>query len=224
MNYSLLRGWIERIRVAIEVLSRLVSRLGPDSALETFDYAMSLYRDRQHPFASHTLISSPLQNLLSRTWTALSRDQKTRRAVELLAAPIVGLDDFDVQFPDRHPDAGDLVSGYPDPPLPRRNAETEERWQDVIRGLPRALRVEGAPRNRAARRVLPLAENGILTDYEASDVASAVWYKDYTPVDVFRAARICMTGRSFCCPSRGSGSRRGDFLISGCPVALFIPD
>ena len=183
IDYSLPRGWIEHIRVAIEVLSRLALRLDPDSALKTFDYAMSLYRDRQHPFASHTWISSPLQNLLSRIWKSLTRDQKKRRAIELLAAPIVGLDDFDVQFPNHHPDPGGLVSGYLDTPLPRRNADSEAQWQDVIRGLLRALRVEGAPRIRATRRLLPLAVNGILTESETTDVASALWHNDHTRVD-----------------------------------------
>ena len=78
IGYSLPRGWIEHIRVAIEVLSRFAYRLDPDSALEIFDFSMTLYRDRQHPFASHTWISSPLQNLLSRAWTALSRDATGR--------------------------------------------------------------------------------------------------------------------------------------------------
>ena len=183
INYSLPRGWIEHIRVAIEVLSRLTLRLNPDSALEIFDYSMNLYRDRQHPYASHIWISSPLRNLLSRIWRTLTRNQMKRRAIELLAAPIVGLDDFDVQSPDRHPDPGGLLSEYLDTPLPSRNAESEAQWQDVLRGLLRALRVEGAPRIRATDRLLPLAEKGILTESETSEFASALWDKDHTPLE-----------------------------------------
>ena len=109
--------------------------------------------------------------------------QQAGRALELLAAPIVGLDDFDVQFPDQHPDAGELVTRYPDTPLPRRDAESEPQWQDVIRALICALGVEGTPRNRATRRLLPLAEKGILTASEESDFASALWDNSKTTAD-----------------------------------------
>ena len=46
ISHSLSVGWVERIRVAMEVLSRLTSRLESDSALETFDYAFEAYRNR----------------------------------------------------------------------------------------------------------------------------------------------------------------------------------
>ena len=221
IDYGLPLGWIEHIRVAVEVLSRLVSRLGPDSALEVFEFSMNLYRDRQHPFASHTWISDPLQNLLNRTWTALSPDEKTRRAIELLAAPIAGLDDFDVQFPDQHPDAGELVNGYPDAPLPTRNAESEAQWQDVIRGLLRALRVEGAPRIRATRRFLPLSVNGILTESEASDVASALWHNEHTPVDGLPGGTQVYDWAFLLLPEPKPGFAATRFLdkwLSGTPV------
>ena len=221
IDYGLPLGWIEHIRVAVEVLSRLVSRLGPDSALEVFEFSMNLYRDRQHPFASHTWISDPLQNLLNRTWTALSPDEKTRRAIELLAAPIAGLDDFDVQFPDRHPDAGELVNGYPDAPLPTRNAESEAQWQDVIRGLLRALRVEGAPRIRATRRFLPLSENCILTESEVSDVASALWHNEHTLVDGLPGGTQVYDWAFLLLPEPKPGFAATRFLdkwLSGTPV------
>ena len=195
IDYSLPRRWIEHIRVAVEVLSRLVSRLDPESALEVFDFSMNLYRDRKHPFASHAWISDPLQNLLNRTWTALSPDEKTRRGLELLAAPIAGLDHFDVQFPDQHPDPGELVSEYPAYSLPNRNSSNDAQWQDALRMILRALRAGGAPRIRAANRLVPMAEQGILTESEASDVASALWDSDHTPIDSLPGGtRLCDWG------------------------------
>ena len=183
IDYGLPRGWIEHIRVAVEVLSQLASRLDGESARELFKYGMNLYRDRHHPFASHTWISAPLRNLLRRTWAILSRDQQAGHAIELLAAPIVGLDDFDLQFPDRHPDPGDLFSEHLEKPFPSRNAESEAQWHDVLKELLRALRVAGAPRIRATNRLLPLAEEGILTESEKSEFASALWDKDHAHVD-----------------------------------------
>ena len=221
IDYSLPRGWIEHIRVAVEVLSRLASRLDPESALEVFDLSMNLYRDRKHPFASHAWISDPLQNLLNRTWTALSRDEKTRRGTELLAAPIVGLDGFEVQFPDQHPDPGELVSGYPDAPLPRRSPESEAQWRDVIRVLLRAMRAVGASRIKATNRLVPLAENGNLTESEKSDVASALWDKDYTPVDSLPGGTHLRDWGFLLLPEPKPGIAYSRFLgkwLSGTPV------
>ena len=175
IDYGLPRGWVERIRVAIEVLSRLVLRLGPEAALESFDYALEFYRNKQHKVASDAWISSPLRNLLNRTWEALPHDQQTSRALNLLGTPIVGLDGFTSQIEEHYPDPGELVSGDPKLRLPDRSDDKEAQWQDVVSLLIRALRAGEEPRRRAATRLVPIADRGLLTDAETSEVANALW-------------------------------------------------
>ena len=182
IDYSLPRGWVERIRVTMEVLSRLVSRLESDSALETFDYAFEMYRKRQHRVLSHAWIGPPLKNLLSRAWKSLSQNQRTNRAHDLLGAPIVGLDDYTVQIPEHYPDPGELASRDSGIRLPGRIDDNEAQWRDVIDLLIRALRTGGEARKRAANRLAPMVE-GFLTEAETSEVADALWAAQYVPAD-----------------------------------------
>ena len=181
LEYSLLKEWIERIRVAIEVLSRLVSRVESDSALETFEYALKMYRDRSHPVMSHVYVGPPLRNLLERSWKSLSQKDQTHKALDLLGTPIVGLDDFTVQIPDRYPDPGELVSRASDIRFPRRCGANESECQAVVALLLRGLRTGGEARRRAANRLVPLTVQGLLTDDETSEIADALWASAYVP-------------------------------------------
>ena len=179
MDYSLSRGWVERVRVAIEVLSRLVSRLESDSSLETFEYALEMYRDRGHPVMSHVWIGPPLRNLLERTWKSLSQKDRTYKTLDLLGAPIVGLDDFTVQIPERYPDPGQLVNGASRVRLPERCGDNETEWQSVAALLLRALRTGGEARERAVIRLGPVAHQGSLTGAETAEMADALWASEY---------------------------------------------
>ena len=183
IDYGLPRNWVERIRVALEVLSRLVLRLGPKAALETFDYALEFYCNRHHQVASHVWIASPLQHLLNRAWEALPQDQRTRRAPALLGSPIVGLDDFTTQMAEPYPDPGALVTGDPNVLLPDRSAQNETHWNELVSLLLRALRSGGEPRRRAANRLVPITGKGLLNESETSEFADALWAAEYTPPD-----------------------------------------
>ena len=165
MNYSLSRGWVERVQVAIEVMSRLVSRQESDSSLETFDYALEMYRDRTHQVMSHAWIGPPLGNLLDRTWNYLSQEHRTHKALDLLGAPIVGLDDVTVQMPQRYLDPGVLVNRDSKLRLPERCGGNEAEWQAVVALLLRALRTGGEARERAAIRLGPLARHEVSDTY-----------------------------------------------------------
>ena len=180
---SLPRGWVGRIRVAMEVLSRLVSRLESDAALEIFDYAFEVYRNRQHRALSHFWIGPPLQDLLKRTWKSLPQNQRTNRALDLLGAPIIGLDGFTAQIAERYPDSGELVSGDSGIGLPDRSDDNEAQWQDVVDLLLRALRVGGEARKRAANRLAPMVVEGFLTEAETSEVTDALWAAEFVPAD-----------------------------------------
>ena len=80
-------AWVDRLRVALEVTSRLVLRLDPEQVEIVFDTALSYYGDdRFH----HVLLTLPLRRLLERSWETLHPDQQACRILNLLNAPIVG--------------------------------------------------------------------------------------------------------------------------------------
>ena len=183
INHGLSRGWVERIRVAMEVLSRLVSRLESDSALETFDYAFEVYRNRQHQVMSHAWIGPPLKNLLNRSWKSLPENHSMNKVLDLLGAPIVGLDGFTVQISEHYPDPGELVSGDSGIRLPARSDQNEAQWQDVVDLLLRSLRAGGEARRRAASRLAPMMFEGFLTEAERSEVTDALWAAEYVTAE-----------------------------------------
>ena len=192
IDYGLPRRWVERIRVALEVLSRLVLRLGTESVLDAFDYALEFYRNRQHQLASHFWISIPLQDLLNRAWEALPQDQRERRAIDLLGAPIVGLDGFTAQVPEGYSDPGELVNRDSETLLLDRNDETETQWRDIVNLLIRALRADGGPRRRAVTRLVPMVGKDLLTEAETSEVADALWAAEHTPADSLPGSTSCL--------------------------------
>ena len=166
-------SWVERVRVALEVTSRLVLRLEPKSAEDVFDTALGHYvDDRFH----HHLLILPLRRLLERSWETLP-DQQARRIPDLLDAPIVGLDGFKEPFGSYDSDPGSLVKD--DLPAPCRTADTEDQWKKIVNLLVRGLRAGGETRKRAAFRISYVALQDRLTESESVEVARALWDSRY---------------------------------------------
>ena len=167
--------WLERMRVAMEVLSRLVVRLEPERVEEIFNEALNYYRNDH--IARDVWLADPVRNLLTRSWQAIPEDRRTVRVLDLLSAPIVGMDNFTV--PDSHyPDPGVLL--HDDLLRPIRNGDNEDRWQEIVRFLVRGLRTGGEARKRASLRIAPLVSWERLTETESSQVAQALWSEKYT--------------------------------------------
>ena len=165
-------SWVERLRVALEVTSRLVLRLNPEQAEIVFNKAMNYYGDDRF---GHLWLAPPLQRLLERSWESLLPDQQTRRILDLLSAPIVGLDGFMVASEIRSPDPGYLLKEKEDFPIPDRTVDTEERWKRVVHLAIRGLYAGKETRKRAAHRITLVALWGRLTESESIEVAQALW-------------------------------------------------
>ena len=88
--------WIERLRVAMEVLSRLILRLAPDKVEAILEKAIAWYRNPQ--IFREPLLGGPLGNLLQRSWEALPTERRAILSVNLLSMPILGLDNFSASF------------------------------------------------------------------------------------------------------------------------------
>ena len=170
-------SWVARLGVALEVTSRLVLRLNPEQAENVFDRAMNYYRDDRFGHLL-LLLARPLQRLLERSWESLLPDQQTRRILDLLSTPIVGLDGFMVAMVAseiRSPDPGYLLKEKEYLPIPDRTADTEEKWKRVVHLAIRGLHAGKETRKRAAHRITLVALWGRLTESESIEVAQALW-------------------------------------------------
>ena len=174
--------WIEKMRVAIEILSRLVLRLDPNMAEAILDKALEYYRS--DGFIRNQELAQPLQNLLKRSWEALPEDRRTKRFFDLLGAPIVGVDNFALirsDRYDRYPEPGFLPQD--DFPPPRRTDDNAGQWRAVLDLLVRGLQSGGEARRRAALRVGSSLFRDQLTRAELSQIAQALWSQEYTKPD-----------------------------------------
>ena len=167
--------WLERMRVAMEVLSRLVLRLDPDMVESIFTKALEYYRNDY--VARDFWLEVSVRNLLNRSWETLPEDRRTARALDLLSAPIVGLDNFNADS-DNYSDPGRLLQNAL--PSPTRTDDNESRWQEVVSLLVRGLHAGGEARKRASLRIAPVVFWHRLAEAESSQVALALWSEEYT--------------------------------------------
>ena len=167
--------WVERMRVAIEVLSRLTVRLEPSGVEETVDTALQYYCNDS--VARERWLTDPIRNLLIRSWEALPKDRQTARVMDLLKSPIVGMDNFAAEDP-RYPDPGASLHDNFHPPV--RTCDNEDDWKKTVGFLLRSLRTGGEARKRASIRIAPLVFEKRLTESESSNVAEALWCEEYT--------------------------------------------
>ena len=162
---------IDRVRVSIESLSRFVLRLQPDRAADIFAKALSYYR--VPTVTGNVLVHDAIRNLLQRTWETLPPERRTDFVFDVMNSPIVGVDGFFAE-PFRFEDPGNLIE-YNDPPLPKRNDETEARWRETVRFLLHSFAFGREARSRAMLRLVSVAMAGRLSDSEKLLVAQAIW-------------------------------------------------
>ena len=170
----------DRLRVALEVLSRLVLRLEPETVHEILSRSLAYYQTEA--IARHSWMAGPIRNLLARSWEALPNEHRATLAFDLLGAPIVGLD-IDIQ-PDlqyRYPDPGELLDDDCLPPA--LTTSNESHRQQIFSILLRGLQAGGEPRRRASRRVASNVFREQLTPAQTQQIARALWNEAYADSD-----------------------------------------
>jgi hypothetical protein len=172
--------WEERLRVAIEALSRLVLRLPPERAEEILERGLSYYRTEG--VAKQRWLGKAIRHLLARSWEALPKNRRAGLVLDILNAPIVGVDSFETAD-SFYPDPGELLVDNERTPAPDRAPETEGRWTEIFHLIVRGLRTHGEGRKRAALRLVPLTLWDRLTSLERDVVAQALWDAGYTGPD-----------------------------------------
>ena len=168
--------WIGRMRVAMEALSRFVLRLEQDMVETIFKKALEIYRNGH--VAQEPWLTEPVRNLLTRSWETLPEGRRTAYVLDLLSAPIIGMDNFTAIQQSLYPDPGYLLQDDLSPPI--RTDDNENRWQEIVNLLVRGLYTGGEARARAALRVASATFRERLTEAESSKIAQALWNEKYT--------------------------------------------
>ena len=168
--------WGYRLEAAMEALSRFVLRLKPEEVESVLELARTLYCDSK--IRSHVFYAKPLANILRRAWEALPATSRAEHSLEMLSLPIVGVDGFTVDMENHFEDPGYIIdaaiSGEDCPP-PLRSEANESAWIEAVRLVDKGLRTGGAARNRAALRLVILAQWQRLTADEQNRLADSLW-------------------------------------------------
>ena len=167
---------IERVRVAMEMLARLALRLKPERAAEVLRRGLEIYGNRL--FYSNISLRGAIRHLLSRSWEALPMPAKADLALELLPAPIVGVDGY-APNPYGFVDPGELIDGGgEEEAIPSRDEQNNKEWEATVRFLVRALACGEDAGSRAMLRLVQVAMAGRLTPDEEANVGRAIWAGD----------------------------------------------
>ncbi len=172
LNHSVHR---QHLKVLIEALSRLVIRTSPDHMETIFDQALALCQNEQLAGSTGW---TPIRHLLQRSWEAMPRDNRRRRAIDLLNAPIAGLDGPKPLSEYSWPDPADLVDETSD--VLERTPDNEQQWLAAINLTMRGLTSDTSIRYQASKRMVNLVQSGQLTKDETHGIATALWDEQYT--------------------------------------------
>ncbi|MGD9504584.1 MAG: SIR2 family protein [Syntrophobacteraceae bacterium] len=163
--------WLDRLRIATEALSRLALRFPSEHAEERLRQALGYYQTKE--MALHRWLYKPMRHLLHRTWEAIPKERRSVLVLDLLTAPISGINGFQ-SFKD-WPDPGELFDSTDKSIAPPRGPETEGRWSEVAHMIRQGLNKAGEPRSRAALRLAAAGRWDCFTEDERNLIAEALW-------------------------------------------------
>ena len=169
------RFWTERMRVAIEVLSRLVVRLDPEDTEEVLISALEAYQNKT--IIQEQWLHQPLCNMLRRSWLALPMQRRAERVLDLLAAPIFGVNNT-VRPLFLYPDPNELLREQLSPP--DRTNDNESHWQQIVSQLVHGLNEGGEIREQSSLWVHYIVSWNRLTEGETIKVMQALWNEKFT--------------------------------------------
>ena len=171
--------WKERVQVLLESLSRLLIRLDPNEVDAILTKVLAWYEAEIGSIGFG--MADPVRMVLARCWESLPENGRVARFLDVLDAPIVGMDGFaagaDGTLKERYPDTSDALSKGLIPRI--EDAVSESQWNATIEFIVRGLRGEEQTRIRAARRLSWLVDVKTLSDEAASKAAQALWGEDW---------------------------------------------
>ena len=164
----------ERLRVAVESLARLSLRSNPERATAILRKALSIYGNPL--FYKDVRFRQSIRHLLSWSWQTVLEQDKPNLTLELLSAPIIGVDGYS---PESYGfvDPGELIDGNVEA-IPIRGEQNNRQWAATVSFLFRALACGQEARTRAMLRIVQIALEGRLTAEEETNLATAIWTAD----------------------------------------------
>ena len=172
-----------RLNVAVETLSRLSVRVSSEQAETILDLALRLCANQR--LAEGTGWTT-VRHLLRRSWESLPPEHRSRRAIDLMEAPIAGLDGPTPLAADNWPDPAEVLTGKKG--VLERTPHNEQQWQAAIDVVARGLIDGTGARNRASIRMAHLIESRQLTGPETDRISHALWDEQYTTPDQLPSA------------------------------------
>ena len=189
--------YVERMRVAMEVLSRLVIRLKPEDVEKMFSNALAAYENET--ILRERWLHQPLRNMLRRSWLALPTRRQAEYTFDLISAPILGIGNKAYAHDLYHTGGflrasadqlGNTVYAhdlYPNPyefiherfTLPDRTNENEGRWQQIIIQLAHGLNEDEDVRKRASLWIGQIELWKRLTEKETTTLVQALWNEEF---------------------------------------------
>src|SRR5215210_3110709 len=165
--------WLGRMRVVVEVLSRLVMRLDGIRAEQVLERALGYYH--LPLFREHHWLIRPLANLFSRALSVLDLARIRARLVRFLTLRLPSEGDFETDSPRDWPDPFCLGAKRLGDAAPELVAAPEldriiDRLIAAIASTPHLF-----PRRPALDRLSVLLRWGILTKAQKSRLAEALW-------------------------------------------------
>jgi hypothetical protein len=159
--------WPDRVRILLELLSRVVVRLPPNDAIEYFRWSCELAQD---PNWDHWWLFEPLDHLLNRLLDAIPPSRRGELATEILNFPLPG--EKEMRGIDRYwPDISQRLNDKG-----VRIARVDPAWHGritIVIGLARSTNT--LARARALILLYVLYSHKVLTKPEQKAAADAIW-------------------------------------------------
>jgi hypothetical protein len=172
--------WLGRLRVAIELLSRLVIRLVGEHAENILRKALDYCK--QPLFHQRHLLIQPLANLVVRSLKTLEAQQTQEYLTQFVDLPVPGEKGFSPRDNRNWPDPLVEIENLKfTSPLITLESARVRRLIELVRLSP-----EPRPRAHATRRLCVLLQWGLLTEDDKSAFGSALW-EHRLPPDGFPA-------------------------------------
>lgn len=172
--------WINRLAMAIEILSRLSVRFQGDESIELFRFGASLAHD---PNIKDFTIFENLGNLLRRSLQALEPERRGEAALDILNLPLPS--EKEISYPeDTWLDVSDLLETATGFQAFKNTPKRSERIEFLIKEA--ADISNKTSRQYAIFRLLVLFGNDLLSESEAEAFGNAIWRhkgSDGFPVD-----------------------------------------
>lgn len=160
------RGWSDRAKPKIELVSRLAVRLDPEACTDLFRWGLGLMR---LPQIGDRYLNEPLRNLLKRSLEGVPPAARPSLYLEAMEAPLAG----ELDRPTSRHDWPDLAEIFAAVPVARLAGDAA--WTRRIAQLIELAADEHGDRPAALQWLIQLHEAKVLTEAEVSTLSEAVW-------------------------------------------------